>query len=163
MYLWKVNDLVNDLREEKVTESESAKYVILLGVLYALGSDPIFSIGLEYTVFDTISTLIVVISTFIGTYYCYSKNRSGDNKEFLSRYICLSVPISMRLIVIIIPIALLIGLLFTPDWPGIDSAEPVPDTYTTDMETVALIAFVQIFFFWYVSHSIEKVAGPQSA
>ncbi len=137
MYLWSYRQLAHDLREGNVSAQEQAKYFLLI-MLYVptglMGSNWIpgfyrliyrlFNDGLaimapdvqplviyhDYNYYIDLGVLIIV---GIGTLFCYLTNRSGDNKQFIMRFMCLSVPITIQVSVLILFIFLcvLIGSL----------------------------------------------------
>jgi len=160
MYLWKVNNLIDDLRNDRITEKESMKYLVVTSVLYILGNDSYFTIGLEYSYLDTISTFLIIAITIVGTLYCYSANNIGDNRDFIKRFFCLSLPVSIRLLVIVTPLAIVSAVLATEYWPEAFSTAPLGETYKTDIWSVSLGVLVEVLFFWYVGYSIRKTSTP---
>ena len=57
MYIWRVNRLVEDLRADQVSEAESTKYLIFVAIICTISTDPVFAIGIEYSIFDALITL----------------------------------------------------------------------------------------------------------
>jgi hypothetical protein len=56
---------------------------------------------------DIFVFLFCLAIAILGTDACYHSNRSGDNKEFIERYICIGFVTSIRLGLILIPLAFL--------------------------------------------------------
>ena len=107
MYIWNSSKLVEDLRSDTVTEKEKLKYVLFWVVGTMIVSDPLFHFDYEYVLNDAILSLVMLVVSIAGTIYCYKVNKNGDNKDFISRYICLSIPVGIRAFVIIIQYLLL--------------------------------------------------------
>ena len=131
MYLWRVDRLVEDLRSDRLTEWEGVKYLITLGVVYTLFTDPFFVAGIDYSRLDALSTLIIAVATASGTYYCYTKNRAGDDRDFVRRLVCLTVPVGVRMLPVVIVVGAVFGMIFTEDWPGFDKLDEPLEPYRT--------------------------------
>ena len=69
MYFWRVDRLVEDFRNDQVTEREKLKYMILYGVLYAVAVNSAFSTAFESTYMDAVELLITASIAIFGTYY----------------------------------------------------------------------------------------------
>ena len=166
MYIWRVNRLVEDLRADQVTEAESLKYLIFVAIICTISTDPVFAIGIEYSIFDALITLVLVIGVVFGTYYCYRKNQSGDNRDFIRRFVCLSVPVGIRLIPVVLILGMISGILFTENWPGIadldEAVEEPPQPYITAPEDFAVVVILEIIFYWYLSLFFSKVANTEN-
>ncbi|BGE83680.1 hypothetical protein Ms3S1_01160 [Methylosinus sp. 3S-1] len=46
--------------------------------------------------FDLYEDIIMLAITIVGTIACYISNKTGDNREFVERYVCISFPVSVR-------------------------------------------------------------------
>jgi hypothetical protein len=115
MYLWRVDRLVEYFRNDQVTEREKLKYMILYGVLLAavpeVGLWGAGSMGYEYTHMSAVGVLVGVVITILGTYYCYAKNRDGDNRDFITRIMCIGLPVTIRVIVLFLPAFVVLVIL----------------------------------------------------
>lgn len=137
MYLWNHHQLAHDFREGRVSAREQAKYFLLI-LLYVptglMGSNwipaiyrliyKLFNDGMAIMAPDVLPIKIyhdynyyvdlgVFIITGLGILFCYLANRRGDNKQFIARFMCLSVPITTKvtLCVLFIFISVLVGSL----------------------------------------------------
>jgi ABC-type multidrug transport system permease subunit len=118
-YLWHVNDLVRDLKNGVVTEYEKMRYL-----LFALIIDGLFhgATMVNATAFEIIiARLFGVVELGIliwGVFHCYRMNKiHGDDKNFIERFTCLSVPLCIKFIVI--SLLILIPLLIISAVVGI--------------------------------------------
>ena len=157
MYFWNVNNLINDFKDGNVTDKESVKYFILLGLMSTIVDSPVFTMNMEYSVLDTISTIVSVLAYVLGTYYIYRINKKGDNKDFIARYICLSLPIIVRLFVLLGLIGLIQGVLFTENWPGFGNQETEYEPFKTDLEDLTSHMFSELFFIIYMAYAFNKM------
>lgn len=122
MYLWNVKKLSSDLKENKISEKEKMKYFMVMILIWTL----MFSLSALFPAqltdklnYLTVSFFILVL-TFFGLYSCYQANRDGDNKDFVGRFVCVSLPINIRLLVIAVPISVAGGLLGAIFFAGAD-------------------------------------------
>ena len=100
MYLWKVDHLAADLNNDHVSQKEQFKYTLvftlintLAMVAIAFGSSEMSS-GLMAV--DLVVTLVI---TAAGISYCYHCNRQADDRDLIVRFICLGLPVTVRIIV----------------------------------------------------------------
>ena len=97
MYFWNVSALAHDLKENKVTEYEKMKYFLMHSILLGLTVLVIEISPARDLISSLISFLIVILLVIVGVFLCYRTNAKGDNKYFLSRFICLGFPIFIKI------------------------------------------------------------------
>lgn len=85
-------------------------------------------------------SLLMVCITIIGTWLCYRTNRNGDNKDFITRYICLWIPIAIRIallgiaaLMIYVPLGM---VLIGPEYLESD----------TWLDALFIVVFVSLFY-----------------
>jgi RsiW-degrading membrane proteinase PrsW (M82 family) len=86
LYLWNTKALINDLRNEQVTQEEQLKYFLLGAVL-------VFALPERVTLYHVVDIVILIL----GVLSCYNANSKGDNKDFIVRLTCLAIPLSIRI------------------------------------------------------------------
>ncbi len=92
MYFWNIDKLAEDLRADKVSESEQTNYLIALqvvGVIAILGHNS--SSG------SSIPIIFEGVVTLVAIYIISQLNKAGDNKNFVQRFIALSLPLTIRI------------------------------------------------------------------
>ncbi len=101
MYFWNVNGLADDFRADKVTEREKMKYLVAYMAYQSLHvQNALWTWEVVNSV--TIAKAVVVAALNIaGVIFCYEMNRRGDNREFLDRFVCLTWPITVILLIIL--------------------------------------------------------------
>lgn len=100
-YFWNGRKVVKDIKENRIDE----KYQLFAFFLFSLA--PLFS-AME-VIHQSAPILISVlrfIFTCIGVTICFHTNSKLDNKDFLKRFFCLSIPASTRSLVLMSPITL---------------------------------------------------------
>ena len=160
MYLWKPNNLANDLRNNDITEKEKLKYMLFWVVATAIASDPAIHIDYNYVLNDTILSIALLIISVVGTIYCYKINKSGDNEDFISRYVCLSIPVGIRALTVlaaIIIIAITIDLSFEINILGSNE-----ETVATSMSEIIFLSIFMLSVYYYLGKFI-KIASTENA
>ncbi|HWN93703.1 MAG TPA: hypothetical protein VNT99_01610 [Methylomirabilota bacterium] len=159
MYWWRIEPLKSELASGAVSESEKLKYLIAMLLLYVVSGEVSYLAALAtpedtLTTTDWLSSSLLVITTFIGAYYCYGRNRSGDAKCFLERFVCLSWPITIRfLAIMLLGFAALFGF-------G-DTLGGAPFEWWLLNESLLGIIVLVVFqfsFYWYLGKHIHGLA-----
>lgn len=163
MYFWKVDQLVDDFRENRVSEKEKFKYMLVMGIIFTIISDPILWIGTRYTAMDTINLFLMISVVVWGTYHCYVSNQNGDDEDFISRFACVGLPVSVRLITVGIPIFLTIGIMEEIYNLGIETDEYGTEYFiTTTGQIIASLIFA-IVFYLYLGRKLKSIGSKHGA
>ena len=160
MYLWKASNLANDLRNNNVSEKEKLKYMLFWVISTTIVSDPAMHIDYEYVFNDTILSIVMLLISAAGTVYCYKINKNGDNADFISRYVCLSIPVvirSLSVLAAIIIVAITIDLSFEINIFGSDEA-----TITTSINEIIILSIFMLSVYYYLGRII-KLASTDNA
>ena len=102
MYFWNINELSIKLKHNVLSPSETFKYFcVSFAILgkFVLFSAYVSGYDSQEALIDTTISLIV---TLIGLIICFKINKKGDNQQFLTRFFCLSIPITVRLFLIMV-------------------------------------------------------------
>ncbi|MCA0754971.1 hypothetical protein KP806_07900 [Paenibacillus sp. N4] len=121
MYLWNVKALAHELKEKTLSQQQKMKYFLVFILLNVIMIECSYYLGMSFNfnIYDLIGSLETVVVNIAGIIFCYRANRSGDNDDFIERFICLSLPITIRLLfisVIVLPIILLIDTFVLRGW-----------------------------------------------
>lgn len=111
MKIWETDGLIKALAAGTMSEKRKLGY-FLIGILIGSASLIWFrAFGPEAATWKTksIHTLVSLSITLLGVLAAFKANRDGI--AFIERYICLSVPINIRLMVMIVPVFSAIGFL----------------------------------------------------
>lgn len=159
MYLWKVDSLVEDFKAGKVSQKEEFKYMLFYFIAMALAIEPYFYIGYSYNYYDTLGSIVNLVISISGVYYCYTINSKGDNKDFIVRMMCIGTPVLIRVLVamILVLIPLTFVLLFLES--EILPAEYIDSEFTeTTLLEVVVVSFFSVVYFWYLSNKLKAVS-----
>ena len=147
MYIWNVNGLIEDLKAEKISQKDQLKYVISYSVLMLFASDPLVHLGKEYSYIDSIQSALLLLVSVLGIYFCYCANRKADDKDFLLRFFTIGLPITIRCLAIVFPLAILAGII-----EGLTSSEPLiePVSATTSIfQVIFTVLLMSVFYVYY--------------
>ena len=152
MYWWNIKALASELKSGKVSPFEKFKYFFAFMLVTSIFVELIYLFPLPEspTLFDYASSILVILITILGLILCYKSNKKGDNKDFIERFVCLSWPITIRLIVIIIAISVPYYLVIG------DSLVEV----TTIVDVLFIIGYESAFYFWIYRH-ISQISATK--
>jgi hypothetical protein len=157
VYFWQTRALAEDLRAGHVSERQRMHYLLAHTVLMS-GSIPL-NLSREWP-FDLGESLLWWIGLAInvaGVALCFEANHEGDDRDFVSRFICLSWPITVRLMVLAgLPV---VALQMATRWPtgrGLDVRLP------SGMFALAVGVGLPILYYGLVRAHIRRVAAAPS-
>ncbi len=128
LYFWNVNQLVTELQDNRFSSRTMALYFLAYHVL-AIAIIPsallnIFPTAIAadflrktapFQPLQSLESTILLIIFFLGAIRCYFTNTNGDDRGFIPRFVCLSLPVAIRLLAAWATISLLTALL-TYQW-----------------------------------------------
>ena len=111
MYIWKTNKLAEDLKENKVSQTDFKRYYLISSVILSIS---VYFLSIEarpYPVVCFFETVGVIIVTIFGLNLIFKANGGDDGKDYLNRVISLSLPVMIKSMVIAFLIGIVIGIL----------------------------------------------------
>ncbi len=157
MYIWKVSPLIEQLKSDSLSQKEQLKYFITYSVIMVLATDPFLTVGLEYSIYDTMSTLVMSLLTVSGIVYCYNVNKSIDDKDFILRFVTLGLPIAVR----IMALALLVGLVYGIIDTGFSDTSILgeDESFQTTFADVAIIGILVVIYYAYFANKLRLLSN----
>lgn len=154
MYFWKIDSLVQELKDGSLPQSERMKYLLATVTVYAAVAELSFLFAEPITALQIFQSVFIVALTVVGTIYCYVVNRRGDNREFIDRFICIGWVVSVRVT------ALFMGVYFLYIIAGyaIGGEEFERFLDSTSFVSVSFILLVSVLCYWLIGKHIKKVA-----
>ena len=151
MYLWKTKALAERLKNDSLSQKDHFWYLLLFVTINSVIIElSVYDIQPVTIIYITQSLLMVSI-TIIGTWLCYRTNRNGDNKDFITRYICLWIPIAIRIALLgfsVLMVYVPMGILL------IGSEYLESDTWLDSLFIVVLAAL----FYWRLYAAIRLIS-----
>ena len=101
----------------------------------------------QLTIFYYVIDITTVAYTFALVLICYRVNAQGDNTDFIARWICLSLPVSVRFLVFVVCaliIAIIIGGLYDADIssPSLEELKTMTEEEINQIEYSAVSDFI---------------------
>ncbi|MEN8140666.1 MAG: hypothetical protein ABFR97_05515 [Thermodesulfobacteriota bacterium] len=159
MYFWHVDKLVEDFRNDAVSEKEKFKYMLLSGIILTFITDPILWIGTKYSLLDTVNLFGMLVIVIAGTYFCYTSNRDSDNKDFVTRFMCIGIPVGIRIFAVIIPISIALGIVEGMNGVGIEYNAADEEIYSTTLSQVICSALFGIIYYLHLGNTLKSIAS----
>ena len=175
MFVWNVDGMARALKANDISERQKSHYLVALMVLI------IFLITFyrilpptcptyERSFIDILGGLIYGFIAINGVLRVFYMNLAGDNKEFLDRFICLALPISVRIMAYFLLIALPVGIIraFLPlkyIWgeqvlaTSVDVAKFTLTGCLSASIGMLVVASLMIWLFWWISREVGYVSG----
>jgi hypothetical protein len=113
MHIWDTNRLVKKIGTKSISEMEKLRYYIFTLIVFSISAEmPMwFPSGEPYNGLDFASFVTLVLTTIIGNVVVFKANRDGS--DYVSRAICLTIPIGFKLLLVLILILIPIFFVFT--------------------------------------------------
>jgi hypothetical protein len=122
-----------------------------------LGKDPI---GDVYWYFNTSITIIFLI---VGTKICYNTNQSGDDKEFIERFISLGFPVLIQYtLLLMMGIAGIYTVAITKAWSSKNPVGVLLDFRDTSMVCFALLNVALSLFYYLRLNAAIRLAAHET-
>ena len=113
MYLWKINELVLSIKNEKLSEQDRFHYLMIyLAVSLAAVLLLNYSSTDSNERLDTLHNIVYSIIVIIGTYSCYLVNGASLGSDFLGKYFSVGCVVSIRATIFFIPILIAFKVVF---------------------------------------------------
>ena len=110
MYFFSDRKLARDLHKGIVTEKEQLVYLLIATFICAIFLTTTMSYGPDsqpLSLYSYLADIIYLTVTLAAIIQAFKKNQSGDGKDFIVRYICLSAPITIKVTIF----AFILGML----------------------------------------------------
>ena len=152
MYFWKIDKLVEDLREDRVTQKEEFKYLLFNAFIFSVATGSFFEGSIVYGFYDVLYSMLYPLIACVGLYFCYTANARGDGQQFLKRIVCLLCPVTIRLLSVFVALLIVFFILVGP----IES-----DSGEITIEFIMLCVFSDVLGFVYLFLKIKDVSNMQ--
>lgn len=165
MYISDIKNLVKQLKENTLTQYEEWQQyllVILSDALVIVKTPRFASDGYE----EYVHLIIIAITLLGGSYYCYTINKNGDNKDFIKRILCLSFPVRFNLgfwlfgvyfLFFVLPF-MLISLTSSYDYSLMIKQILEGTTAVSIIVRSSLIIAGGALYYWFLGKEIRKVS-----
>ncbi len=103
MHFFNDKKLALRFREDAVPEKERFYYLLAFMISFSFVTSTIVTSSLYASInqWDIYSDVFFFLTTIFGTYILYRTNSTGDNKDFIARFICISFPVTIKITLLI--------------------------------------------------------------
>lgn len=160
MYFWNTNALAKELRDDTLPEREKFKYFLAYVVLTAFAMELFRYLVPEYSLSAVLASAFNILAVIVGVYICYKTNQNGDGLRFIERYICLSLPVSIRIVVLSLAVYLLLIIVLTVI---LKLDDPNTDTGTVVYWFGTLFGIaITVLFYWRLNVHIKSISHNET-
>ena len=136
------------LKQRQVSSREQLFYLLVF-ILLSTAMTTSFALDtLHYAPtnqWDYCIDVMAITFTIAGTIWCYRANKAGDDKEFIERYVCISLPVLIKAFALLM-LGMLV-LLWTMEIPE-----------ETTVYDLVLSGMSMVYFYWRLRQSITLAA-----
>ena len=155
MYLWKIENLKEDIRTKQLTEKDRFIYMFIgLIITYSIMNIMTLIASEDGNMWDVASSLLEILTIYLGTFLAFRANGGAMGVDFLGKYMSIAFVISLRFIPLYILISIIMGINYYFIFPNIEEAE------TTLLDTV-LFFVAGIAMYWRIIKHIKDVKEIQ--
>ena len=153
--------LAHKLKNDQVSSKEKLWYLIISTLIIYLGD--LLDDGDTSGYIDWILSIADCIIVTITIYVCYRINSKGDGDKFIERFVCLTVPISIRglVLIIILTLLLLSIVLLENKIPNLTTGLLVDPGVVVEATVIYIIANIYMFHLFIKSFRIISGADSQ--
>jgi hypothetical protein len=165
MYFWNTRQLASDLQDGKVTERQKMWYLFVWVVGTALVIELAGWVPANESSAVTIMASIANVAvSIIGLLICYQANSRGDDREFVVRFICLSWPVTWRLVAAFVPVLIFLAVITAIFLSGGVEGPfgPIFDRLFDGVGVLFNVAYIAIMRRWLIKISSAEVQTVSS-
>ncbi|MGE8684151.1 MAG: hypothetical protein ACN6OV_06655 [Acinetobacter sp.] len=158
MHFWNVNKLIDDLKENKVTESCFKNYYIASSILIFL-SYLTLTLTPESSPTEAWASFVLQVGLLISWLNAIFKANGGEHgRDFLKRFIALYLPVTIQSIVIF----LIIGIIMEAILPFVTSAldEMALKQFTIAKDLIFEVV-ISTYIYWRIFKAIQRINQSQ--
>ena len=153
MYFWKTKLLKNDLKNRKISEKESFRYLFAFVISNVLAAAFIGNSSTDF--WNVVFGLMSLLSATIGTIYCYHCNKGDAGEDFVIRFLSLSWIGLLKLLVwTAITVAFIVIIFIIMSIVFYINIDALPKS----VEVMLFVTLVTAYYAW-LSHHIKDVAN----
>ena len=153
MYFWRIEKLKQEMTERPLSEREALPYLV---VFVVLSSAVAYIPQTLHNIWDGLEAMWSTLLAALGTIYIYRRNGGSKGQHFLQRYFALSWVIAIRMLVILIPLA----VLFYGSLGVVQAFQETPgaDLEGTQWYDFLILAAIEAVLYWRIGHHVGDLA-----
>lgn len=113
MYLWKIEELKEEIKQGRLSESDKFKYLLINVVIMTCALLFTQRFGLSNpNIWDNVYSIFMIIVAPIGVLLAYKANHGATGNDFLGKYFSIGLVISIRFFALLIPLTIALGVYY---------------------------------------------------
>ena len=104
MYVWNTKALAKGLRDGEISQADRFIYLVVCMLIFSIFFEVARYTNELPTVFSICESIVVILIAVVGMLWSYEKNKAGDNRELIDRFGCLSVPLFIKIVVLLVAV-----------------------------------------------------------
>lgn len=161
MYFWSTERLADDLAKDRLTPREKMQYLLTGQAMYVLFvSAPLLPCP-DINWILIVELALVLAITVLGILRCYQNNGGAAEHGLLEFFICLTVPLFIKVIVLFWGIYAAFFWLTGPFVAKLP-ADYHPALYSFyEISTSLVVVATTAFFYWRMAHHVRSIRQTQ--
>jgi hypothetical protein len=160
IHWWQTRKLVEELAKDAVSERQSFWYAVINTALVVQAMYYVAWVGGPRGWFLLIEFVAVCIITVAGLQECFKANGSAGGAHFIKRFICLGVPIGIKVAIA----AAAIGQIAYFAFPRIVTQESFRNPYVVYQVLSFMVAgLFAVIYYWRIAHHMRRIASASKS
>ena len=111
MYWWNVDSLADELKKGTLSEKEKMKYLLADSIATTAAIFLVSSVSRAASLMAILSAMAGVAIAVVSILLCFTANGGSNGRHFIERFVCLSWPVGIRVVVyMLLPLIVLVML-----------------------------------------------------
>ena len=158
IHWWRTDLLVEELARGGVSEQQSLWYVVINTLIVVEATYYATWFGGYRSWMLLIEFVAVCVITVIGLQECFKANGGSNGSHFLRRFICLGVPIGLKLAIASTAIGQIVYFAF----PFIVTHESFRNTYFVyQLFSFFIVGVFAVTYYWRIAYHMERIANAE--
>jgi hypothetical protein len=152
---WHTHKLADELAKNGVSEQQSLWYAVISTILVVEATYYATWFGGYRTWLLLVEFIAVCVITLVGLQECFKANGGSNGSHFLKRFICLGVPIGLKLAITGTAIGQIVYFAF----PFIVTHESFRNPYFVyQLFSFFIVGVFAVIYYWRIAHHMERIA-----
>jgi hypothetical protein len=156
IHWWRTDRLAEELAKDAVSERQSLWYGVISTILVVEATYYATWFGGYQSWLLLVEFAVVCVITVLGLQECYKSNGGAGGSHFLKRFICLGVPVGIKLLIA----STAIGQVAYFAFPVVVTHESFRNPYFVyQLFSFFIVGVFAVVYYWRIAHHMERIAG----
>ena len=160
IHWWRTDKLAEELTNDGVSEPQSFWYAVISTIMVVVATYYATWFGGYQSWLLLVEFAAVCVITVLGLQECYKANGGASGSHFLKRFICLGVPVGIKLFIA----SLVIGQVAYFAFPLVVTQETFRSPFFVyQLFSFFIVGMFAVIYYWRIAHYMEHIAGVERA